>query len=311
MQGWFIVTIVFAILAGVAWLITLALRPEKQESSSDREELKAIKFGARVIAGAITFIALAFLGFSSVTMVPTKTVGVVVSYGKPVGVISNGLHVIAPWQKVVEFDAAVQTLKRTGDKSCTTVRIANQATACVDNSTRWRIKPEAAPDLYTDYKSFSNLRDSLVNRELTSVLNSVFADYDPLAAVDETANPKAGEYQLGTMSDEATKMLKERVGSKVEVMSVVLPIVRFDGTTQSKLDGLQAAKADTRISEQRKETNQNEAEANNALTSSLTQDILTSKCLDLVREIYKDGKEIPAGFSCFPGGGVPVIANAK
>lgn len=302
MPAIFIATILAALVALGAWGMVALIGKDGDE------DIRGISFIAAVLASLLTPTLLLFASFTSV---PTKTVGVVVSYGKPVGVLSNGLHMIAPWHKVVEFDASVQTLKRTGDKSCTTVRIANQATACVDNSTRWRIKQEAAPDLYTDYKSFSNLRDSLVNRELTSVLNAVFADYDPLAAVDETADPKAGEYQLGAMSDEATKMLKERVGSQVEVMSVVLPIVRFDGTTQSKLDGLQAAKADTRISEQREQTNVNEAEANNALTSSLTQDILTSKCLDLVREIYRDGKQIPAGFSCFPGGGVPVIANTK
>lgn len=303
MSGWLITTIVFAILAAIAWAVAYFAPSREQDSDS-------IKGPARITAACITAVTLFLLLMSSVTMVPTKTVGVVTSFGKPVGVLSNGLHLIAPWQKVVEFDASIQTLKHTGKDHCTTVRIANQATACVDNSTRWRIKQNSAPRLYQDYRTFDNMRDSLVNRELTSVLNAVFSTYDPLAVVEQkdAAQPA---FSLDKLGAEATRMLKERVGDQVEIGSIVIPLIRFDETTERKLDGFQAALADTRISEQKRNTSHNESEANNALTGSLTPDILTSKCLDLVREIYRDGKEIPAGFSCFSGGGTPVIVNAK
>jgi len=307
MSGWLITTIVFAVLALIPFGISLLIHPDK---TNDPDAARGAKVFLRFIAAGLAVVAGFLLLMSSVVSVPTKTVGVVTSFGKPVGVLSNGLHWIAPWQKVVEFDASIQTLKRTGKDHCTTVRIANQATACVDNSTRWRIKQDAAPKLYQDYKTFSNMRDSLVNRELTAVLNSVFSTYDPLVAVEKKDSDHP-EYNLDKLGKQATEMLRDRVGDQVEINSIVIPLIRYDATTEKKLDGFQAALADTRISEQRRNTAANEAEANNALTSSLTADILTSKCLDLVRDIYRDGKDIPPGFSCFSGSGVPVIANSK
>jgi regulator of protease activity HflC (stomatin/prohibitin superfamily) len=258
------------------------------------------------VLGVITFL---FLLVSSTHSVPTKTVGVVTSFGKPTGVLSNGLHWIKPWEKVVEFDASYQTLKRTGDDKCTTVRLKNQAQACVDNSTRWRIKQDAAPQLYQDYKTFSNMRDSLVHRELGSVLNAVFADYDPLTAVEDP-DAEQPAYSLDVMGDRASDMLRERVGEQVEISSVVISLVRYDGTTQKKLDDYQAAMADTRIADQRRQTAEKDAAANNAVSGSLNESVLVERCLDLVKEIYRDGKELPPGFTCL-GSGVPVIANSK
>lgn len=302
MSGWLITTIIFALISGAVLYVSTKIDPANWHIPA--------KGLARYIGTGFLALALFFLLIASVSMIPTKTVGVVTSFGKPVGVLPNGLHFIAPWQKVVEFDASVQTLKRTGKDDCTTVRISNQATACVDNSTRWRIEQAAAPRLYQDYRTFENMRDSLVNRELTAVLNAVFSTYDPLIAVEQKNSPSPS-YSLDELGKKATDLLQQRVGKQVQISSVVIPLVRYDDTTEKKLDGFQAALADTRISEQKENTSRNEAESNNALTGSLTGDILTSKCLDLVREIYRDGQQVPAGFSCFAGGGVPVIANTK
>lgn len=170
----FVIGIIFTVV-GVAAIIV-----RRREPSSDGRKFLAFSMGAAFSIAAI------FLAFSVLVTVETKSVGIVTSFGRPVGTLDNGLHVVAPWEKVPELDAAIQTDSHVGtDKEtpCTTVRIANSSTACVDNSVRWRLKHESADDLYRDYKDLHNIRDSLVTRELNSVLNEVYATYDPLKAV--------------------------------------------------------------------------------------------------------------------------------
>lgn len=309
MPGWFITTIIVAILALPAILTAVIAKPPegRKDSFGRTVEDFPVKFTAVIASGALIALTFVFLLISCVTMVPTKTVGVVTSFGKPVGVIGNGLHWIAPWQKVVEFDASIQTLKRTGKGDCTTVRIYNQATACIDNSTRWRIKQDAAPDLYKDYRSFDNMKDSLINRELTSVLNEVFSTFDPLIAVQQKDTTQPA-FSLDKLGQQATDLMRQRVGKQVEINSIVIPLVRYDKTTESKLDAFQAALADTRIAEQKKATSQREAEANAARKGELNDNTLKAQCLDVVRDAVRDGKQLPAGFTCL-GGSFPVVTK--
>src|SRR5690606_13462027 len=119
---------------------------------------------------------------ASATIVPTKQVGIVTSFGKPTGVLTNGLHFVKPWEKVTQMDAAIQTDNNVGEEA-TTIRLGNQSTAEVENSIRWRIRPDKADVLYQDYRDFDKVRDSLVTRELKEAMNQTFKDYDPLSTV--------------------------------------------------------------------------------------------------------------------------------
>jgi len=266
--------------------------------------------------GALTLI---FAFFSSATIVSTKTVGVVTSFGKPTGTLSNGFHLTAPWAQVHEFDAAIQTddhigdakSKGDGDGPCITVRIANQATACVDNSIRWRIKADAADELYRDYKDFGNLRRSLVSRDLTATLNEVFSTYNPLAGITTTAGD-AAEYTLDKLGRKATDTLRSKVGSQIDVLDVIIQLVRHDPSTQDAVNKYQAELANTRIAEQRGKTAANEKAANDILAGSVRDpNVLISKCLDIVAALAREGRSMPAGFQCFPGAGGGTIAQGK
>ena len=89
------------------------------------------------------------------------------------------------------------------------------------------------------------------------------------------------------------------------MLSVFTPIIHHDDQTQLKINQYQAAKADTRIALQKVQTAKNDALANKTLASSVSHDpnVLVSKCLDLV----KSGINLPAGFTCWPGGGNGVV----
>lgn len=247
-----------------------------------------------VVTGVLTVLVL-ILG--STTIVSARNIGVVTTFGRPSGTLSNGLHAKAPWQKVTEMDGTIQIDNHTGE-SATTVRLGNNSTAFVDNSVRWRIQPAAADELFLDYRVFDNVRDNLVTRELRAALNEVFADFDPLAPENsDGANVQA-------LGDEVAEKLRVKVGDQIEILNVIVPLVNYDQATQDRINALNVEKANTRIAEQRAKTAEAEARANGILAASVSDspNVLVSKCLDAARE---------AGISplgCWPGtSAVPTV----
>jgi regulator of protease activity HflC (stomatin/prohibitin superfamily) len=281
---------------------------ERGMPSYELENLEDVAIVARWVTIVSIILGAILLVLASITQVSTKNVGIVTSFGKPTGqVLSNGLHIKAPWQSVTEFDAAIQTQKFDGDQ-CTTVRLGTEGKACVDNSVQWRIKPDAASTLFVDYRSFEAMQSALVERQRVAALNAVFASFDPLAKI-KADNDGTGSPTLAELGSEATAKLQELLGDRLTVDSVVISLVKYDDGTQSKIDAYQAEVAATRIAEQRQETAAAEAEANRQLAESVSKDpnVLVSKCLDTLTDMVKAGQPVPAGFSCWPGGGSAVV----
>ncbi|MEV2222705.1 SPFH domain-containing protein [Nocardia vinacea] len=261
--------------------------------------LLAKERGIFVGGGAVMMLAILIAGLDSFTIVSTRNVGVVTEFGKPVGTLSNGIHPVAPWKRVTELSGVIHTDSQVGgwnNGKCdngTAVRLANNSTACVDNTIRWRIVPEAGDTLFRDYQNDNNIKDSLVTRELNAVLNGVFATYNPL---DPSA---ANGPNLTDLSKTVTDQLKEKVKTQIDVQNVIISLVNFDAQTQEKINGLQAQIANTRIAEESKRTAASQAEANRILADSVRGDgVNTARCLELVNS----GKQLPVGFQCFPGG---------
>ncbi len=264
-QVW--VTIVLLIVVVVAVLGMLGAKNPAAKTRSLR---------IAVVAGVI---ALFVVILGSTTIVSARNVGVVTTFGRPSGTLSNGLHWKAPWQSVTEMDGTIQIDNHTGE-SATTVRLGNNSTANVDNSVRWRIQPAAADELFLDYRQFANVRDNLVTRELRAALNEVFADFDPLAPENvEGTNVQA-------LGDKVAETLRAKVGGQIEIINVIVPLVNYDQATQDRINALNVEKANTRIAEQRAKTAAAEAKANEILAASVSNDpnVLVSKCLDAARE---------------------------
>jgi regulator of protease activity HflC (stomatin/prohibitin superfamily) len=282
-QVW--VAILFLIVTVVAGLGVLGAKSPTARSRSLR---------IAVVAGVLTLFVV-ILG--STTIVSTRNIGVVTTFGRPGGTLTNGLHWKAPWQSVTEMNGTIQIDNHTGE-SATTVRLGNNSTAFVENSVRWRIQPAAADELFLDYREFENVRDNLVTRELRAALNEVFADFDPLAPENvEGANVQA-------LGDDVAEKLRTKVGDQVEIINVIVPLVNYDDATQERINALNVEKANTRIAEQRAKTAAAEARANEILAASVSNDpnVLVSKCLDAARE----ARISPLG--CWPGtAAVPTV----
>jgi regulator of protease activity HflC (stomatin/prohibitin superfamily) len=264
-QVW--VAIILLVVTVVSVLSTLGAKSPAAKTRSLR---------IAVVAGVITLFVL-ILG--STTIVSARNIGVVTTFGRPGGTLSNGLHWKAPWQSVTEMNGTIQIDNHTGEHA-TTVRLGNNSTAFVDNSVRWRIQPAAADELYLDYREFENVRDNLVTRELRAALNEVFADFDPLAPENsDGANVQA-------LGDDVAEKLRAKVGGQIEIINVIVPLVNYDDATQERINALNVEKANTRIAEQRAKTAEAEARANEILAASVSNDpnVLVSKCLDAARE---------------------------
>ncbi|MFG1931374.1 SPFH domain-containing protein [Mycobacterium sp. NPDC048908] len=241
-----------ALLLVIVTVIALLVRVT---SSIETGRTRATRV-AMVSGGLLVFVLI----LGSTTIVSTRNIGVVTTFGRPGGTLPNGLHAKAPWQSVTEMNGTIQIDNHTGDAG-TTVRLGNNSTAVVDNSVRWRIQPAAADELFLDYRDFDNVRENLVTRELRAALNEVFAAFDPLA-------PK--------------------MGGQIEIINVIVPLVNYDEATQSRINALNVEKANTRVAEQRAKTAAAEAKANEILAASVSNDpnVLVSKCLDAAREAH-------------------------
>ncbi len=273
-------------------VVTIVALLIRATSKNPKGRTQALRIA--VIAGGLAVFVL-LLG--STTIVSTRNVGVVTTFGRPSGTLPNGLHVKAPWQNVTEMNGTIQIDNHTGE-SATTVRLGNNSTAYVDNSVRWRIQPAAADELFLDYREFDNVRDNLVTRELRAALNEVFADFDPLSPENsEGTNVQA-------LGDKVAEKLRTKVGDQIEILNVIVPLVNYDDATQSRINALNVEKANTRVAEQRAKTAEAEARANEILAGSVSDNpnVLVSKCLDAARE----GNISPLG--CWPGtSAVPTV----
>lgn len=277
-------------------------------------------------------VAVAFLGASMITVVGTKDIGVVTSFGRPTGRdLSNGIHVKAPWQAVHKLDGAIQVDEfnshpDTGEHNCIEVRIGDGSTACASMTMRWRLDAKEASTVYQNYRSADingKIRSSLVETQLRAVLNDVLGDYQPLANVNTATEEGQGNNSisaspnLDAFSQAVTQKMNERMAaanhgkSQVEIVQVTMSFLRLSDTTQTKINNFQAEVGQTRIAQQKKQTALAQAAANLALSKSVNNDpnVLISKCLDTLDEAVKSHYALPAGFSCFGPSNVAITAS--
>lgn len=241
-----------------------------------------------VIGVIVTLIATALF---SVTIVQARDVGVGVAFGKPTQVYENGMHFKAPWTSVEILDGAVQNDIYTNENAVN-VRLGNNSKARAETSIQWRLKTDDAINIYRDYRTFDNIRSNLVDRNFRTALNEVIADYNPLSP-EETAS---GGADLSDLSSQVEERMTEKIGKQVEVRAVNITLINFDEATQTRIDELQSEIARTRVAEQKQETSTAEAESNEILEESISPEVLTSKCLDIVEA----SGQSPIG--CFPSG---------
>ena len=256
-----------------------------------KEKAPEISVGGTA-ASVVGVILIAMMCF---TIIPARTVGVVVEFGQPKKVLENGPHAIAPYAKVEKFDLAMQEnnyQQGEGGDSRVNVRLGNSSQAMATASIQWQLKPDGMIDTYNDYREMDAIRYSLVDRNFRDALNTVMATYDPIR---EAGNDENSREEL---AKQAQEIMEKRIGDKIIIRSIIIPTIEYDEMTQNRINELQQEIANTRIAEQRANTVKQEAENNALIEESLTEESLINKCLEIARE----NNTSPLG--CVPQNGI-------
>ena len=253
------------------------------------------------VAGLV--VAAVLIAFATVTVVPTKTVGIPVTFGVVGQPMPNGLNLKAPWTDVELMDMTVQSLDASEDNP-TVAKDVDDMDVYVHNNVRWALKEEATDDVFNDTKNIDGdnmkaIADKFIQPAHRAVIQDVMATYNPLD--DE----KPGNAEVSkTIRDE----MQKRLGDRFEITAVDVTFIDTTQATKDRINMLNAERANTRIAEQKKMTAANEAEANKILAESVSSDpnVLVRECLRLIEE----GKPTPAGFQCWPNSGGSIVIPA-
>lgn len=295
MNSWFITGIILLII-GIA--VFLFIKNGKTDLADDHPTiLKSIWI-------VLLSIALVSLVASSFTVIKPQTVGIEVQFGKPIRPLENGLHFKSPLSTVEKLDGTVNNLGfNDPDKEENVtlgVRLSSGAMAYPKANVEYRLKSEDAMQLFLDYRTFDNIRLNTVQRNFESIASDVLSTYDPL---DKNTLREGEEARINKMREEITARMLKETGKSVEIRSIIMPFLGYEPSTQQRIDDLQTEIANTRVAEQKKMTAEAEARSNNVLSKSLSNEVLTSKCLDII----KDTANSPIG--CFPGTAVTPYKN--
>lgn len=228
-------TILLVVLAAIAATGMVTVR------NSDRKRRGVIVTGCAGLA------FLAVLAMSVTTIVPTRDIGIVTTFGRPSGELSNGFHLIAPWQDVTTMDGAIQLQSFTGNSyddhgDAIQVRLANNSNAYVNLNVQWRIDAKAAPQLFLDYRNFDNIRANLVDKQLQVATSHVFATFNPQTQTQGV--------DLPGMANVIKKQAQDAVGTRIEILQVFVPTLFYDQATQDRIDAFNQKAQETKNAEQ-------------------------------------------------------------
>lgn len=257
-----------------------------------------------VIGGIAGLVVSAILiAFATVTVVPTKTVGIPVTFGVVGQPMPNGLNLKAPWTDVELMDMTVQSLDASEDNP-TVAKDVDDMDVFVHNNVRWALKEEATDDVFNDTKNIDGdnmkaIADKFIQPTHRAVIQDVMSTYNPL----DDNKPGNAEVSKAIMDE-----MQKRLGLRFEITAVDVTFIDTTQATKDRINMLNAERANTRIAEQKKETAANEAAANKILAESVSSDpnVLVRECLRLIEE----GKPTPAGFQCWPNSGGSIVIPA-
>jgi regulator of protease activity HflC (stomatin/prohibitin superfamily) len=295
------ILLIIGLIVAAIGMAVCAVKTFVFDAGSRYEKRLTVRWVGVVILG----VAALLVALDSFTVVPTRNLAMQTSFGKPTGTLGNGFHFVVPWSSIEEFDAAVQTLKLTGDKDDNgnpiKVRLANAATADVDVTVQWQIDPDAdITPLYLDYRHFDRIESNVVRRQLSAALNATFEKYDPLASLKaDKGKDAAPAATLADLAAAAKGALESTLPAGVKVRSLQIPKIIFDDVIQAKINQFLAALAETQIAQQQEKTAIAHKAANDALAGAAnTPGVLYQNCLDMVERLTRDGKTLPAAFTC-------------
>ena len=218
------------------------------------KEMDEFKWG-HMIGSFIALIVVIILAFSMIKTVPTGYTGILTTFGKvEPNTVSAGVHVIAPWQKIVKLDNRTQKVSVETDtfsKDIQQVKVSLAVNFCIDQAT--------AQELYKTVGV--NYYESVVLPRILENVKAVVAEYSA-----ENLVAKRGE-----LSDEIlTRLTDDAAAYGINIISISVEDIDFTDEFTDAVERKQVATQNKLAAEteQAQKTMEEQAAADRAVISA-------------------------------------------
>lgn len=218
------------------------------------EEMDEFKWG-HIIGSFIALIVVIILAFSMIKTVPTGYTGILTTFGKvEPNTVSAGVHVIAPWQKIIKLDNRTQKVSVETDtfsKDIQQVKVSLAVNFCIDQAT--------AQELYKTVGV--NYYESVVLPRILENVKAVVAEYSA-----ENLVAKRGE-----LSDEIlTRLTDDAAAYGINIISISVEDIDFTDEFTDAVERKQVATQNKLAAEteQAQKTMEEQAAADRAVISA-------------------------------------------
>lgn len=218
------------------------------------KEIDEFKWG-HMIGSFVALIVVIILAFSMIKTVPTGYTGILTTFGKvEPNTVSAGVHVIAPWQKIVKLDNRTQKVSVETDtfsKDIQQVKVSLAVNFCIDQAT--------AQELYKTVGV--NYYESVVLPRILENVKAVVAEYSA-----ENLVAKRGE-----LSDEIlTRLTDDAAAYGINIISISVEDIDFTDEFTDAVERKQVATQNKLAAEteQAQKTMEEQAAADRAVISA-------------------------------------------
>ena len=218
------------------------------------KEMDEFKWG-HMVGSFVVLIVAVILAFSMIKTVPTGYTGILTTFGKvEPNTVSAGVHVIAPWQKIVKLDNRTQKVSVETDtfsKDIQQVKVSLAVNFCIDQTT--------AQELYKTVGV--NYYESVVLPRILENVKAVVAEYSA-----ENLVAKRGE-----LSDEIlTRLTDDAAAYGINIISISVEDIDFTDEFTDAVERKQVATQNKLAAEteQAQKTMEEQAAADRAVISA-------------------------------------------
>ena len=218
------------------------------------KEMDEFRWG-HMIGSFVALIVAIILAFSMIKTVPTGYTGILTTFGKvEPNTVSAGVHVIAPWQKIVKLDNRTQKVSVETDtfsKDIQQVKVSLAVNFCIDQAT--------AQELYKTVGV--NYYESVVLPRILENVKAVVAEYSA-----ENLVAKRGE-----LSDEIlTRLTDDAAAHGINTISISVEDIDFTDEFTDAVERKQVATQNKLAAEteQAQKTMEEQAAADRAVISA-------------------------------------------
>ena len=218
------------------------------------EKMDEFRWG-HIIGSFIALIVAIILAFSMIKTVPTGYTGILTTFGKvEPNTVSAGVHVIAPWQRIVKLDNRTQKVSVETDtfsKDIQQVKVSLAVNFCIDQAT--------AQELYKTVGV--NYYESVVLPRILENVKAVVAEYSA-----ENLVAKRGE-----LSDEIlTRLTDDAAAYGINIISISVEDIDFTDEFTDAVERKQVATQNKLAAEteQAQKTMEEQAAADRAVISA-------------------------------------------